>query len=78
MAILPLAGNFFMSALEIKTMPIEEKVRLIEAIWEDMRDHCDEAHVSQEVVDLLKASQARVEQGEARLLDWDKVKLSLG
>ena len=67
-----------MTALEIKTLPIEEKVRLMEAIWEDMRDHCDEAPVSQEVVDLLKARQARVEQGEARLLDWDKVKFAIG
>ena len=67
-----------MSALEIKTLPIEEKVRLMEAIWEDMRDHCEETPVSQEVVDLLKARQARVERGEARLLDWDKVKFAIG
>ncbi|MFM8983834.1 MAG: addiction module protein, partial [Spartobacteria bacterium] len=52
-----------MTALEIKTLPIEEKVRLMEAIWEDMRDHCEEAPVSQEVLDLLKARQARVERG---------------
>jgi len=67
-----------MTALEIKTLPIEEKVRLMEAIWEDMRDHCEETPVSQEVVDLLKARQARVERGEARLLDWDKVKFAIG
>ena len=67
-----------MTALEIKTLPIEEKVRLMEAIWEDMRDHCEESPVSQEVVELLKTRQARVEQGEARLLDWDKVKFSIG
>jgi len=66
-----------MTALEIKTLPIEEKVRLMEAIWEDMRDHCEEAPVSQEVLD-LKARQARVERGEARLLDWDKVKFAIG
>jgi hypothetical protein len=64
-----------MTALEIKTLPIEEKVRLMEAIWEDMRDHCEEAPVSQEVVDLLKARQARVERGEACLLEWDEVEL---
>lgn len=40
----------------------------MEAIWEDMRDHCKEAPVSQEVLDLLKARQSRVERGEARLL----------
>lgn len=59
-------------------MPIEEKVRLMKEIWEDMRDHCEESPVSQEVLDLLKIRQERVERGEARLLDWDKVKLAPG
>lgn len=67
-----------MAGLEIKTMPIEEKVRLMKEIWEDMRDHCEESPVSQEVLDLLKIRQERVERGEARLLDWDKVKLAPG
>ena len=62
-----------MTAQEVKLLPIEEKVRLMEAIWEDMRDHCEEAPISQEFLDLLKTRQARVERGEARLLDWDKV-----
>lgn len=50
----------------------------MEAIWDDMRDHYEEAPISQEVIDLLKERQARVERGEARLLDWDKVKFAIG
>lgn len=67
-----------MTAQEIKTLPTDEKVRIMEALWEDMRDHYEEAQISQEVMDLLKERQARVERGEARLLDWDKVKVAIG
>jgi hypothetical protein len=43
-----------------------------------MRDHYEEAPISQEVIDLLKERQARVERGEAKILDWDKVKSAIG
>lgn len=48
------------------------------AIWEDMRDHHEEAPISEDVIDLLKERQARVNRGEAQLLDWDKVKFAIG
>ena len=67
-----------MTTQEIRTMPIDEKVRIMAAIWEDMRDHYEEAPISREVVDLLKERQARVNRGEAQLLDWDKVKFAIG
>jgi len=50
----------------------------MEAIWEDMRSHFEESPVSRELIDILKERQARVERGEARLLDWDKVKFAIG
>ena len=43
-----------------------------------MRDHYEEAPISQEVVDLLKERQAQINRGEAQLLDWDKVKFATG
>jgi len=67
-----------MTTQEIKTLPTDEKVRIMEAIWEDMREHYEEAPISQDVIDLLQERQARVERGEARLLDWDKVKFAIG
>jgi len=67
-----------MTAQEIRTLPIEEKVRIMEAIWEDMRGRYEEAPISHEVLDLLKERQARVERGEARLLDWDRLKFAVG
>ena len=67
-----------MTAQEIKTLPTDEKVRIMEALREDIRDHYEKAPISQEVMDLLKERQARVERGEAWLLDWDKVKAAIG
>jgi len=43
-----------------------------------MRDHYEEAPISQEAFDLSKERQARVNSGEARLLDWDQVKFAIG
>jgi len=41
----------------------------MEAIWEDMRDHYEEAPISQEKIGVLKERQSRVERGESRLLE---------
>lgn len=67
-----------MTTQEIRSLPADEKIRIMEAIWEDMRDHYETSPLSQDVIDLLKQRQARVERGEARLLDWDKVKFAIG
>jgi hypothetical protein len=67
-----------MTTQEIKTLPTNEKVRIMEVIWEDMRVHYEEAPISQDVINLLHERQARVERGEARLLDWEKVKFAIG
>ncbi len=67
-----------MTAQDIKLLPADEKIRIMAVIWEDMREHYEEAPISQEVIDLLRERQARVERGEAKLLDWDQVKSVLG
>jgi len=67
-----------MTFQEIKTLPTDEKVRIMEAIWEDMRERYEDAPISEDVINLLKERQARVERGEARLLDWNKVRFAIG
>jgi hypothetical protein len=67
-----------MTAQEIRTLPIDQKVRIMEVIWEDMRDRYEESPISQEVIDILRERQSRVERGEARLFEWDKVKFAIG
>jgi putative addiction module component (TIGR02574 family) len=67
-----------MTAQEIRDLPIDEKVRIMQAIWEDMRARYEDAPISEEVVHLLKERVARLERGEARLLEWDSVKHTIG
>jgi hypothetical protein len=67
-----------MTTQEIRTLPADEKVRIMAAIWEDMHARYEESPISQEVIDLLKERQARVDRGEAQVLDWDKAKFAIG
>jgi putative addiction module component (TIGR02574 family) len=67
-----------MNTEEIKALPTEEKVRIMEAIWEDLRDHYESAPIPQETVDLLNERWERVQRGEAKLLDWDQFKSAIG
>jgi putative addiction module component (TIGR02574 family) len=67
-----------MTAEEIRALPVEEKIRIMEAIWEDFRDRFDRMELPQEQKDLLDLRRARVQDGKARLLDWDSVKGTIG
>jgi putative addiction module component (TIGR02574 family) len=67
-----------MTAEEIKALPVDEKIRIMEAIWEDFRDRFDRMEVPQEQKDLLDQRRARVREGKARLLNWDSIKGTIG
>lgn len=67
-----------MTAEEIKALPIERKLQIMEAIWEDLRDRFERLGVSEEHKDLLDQRRARVREGKAQLRDWDSVKGTIG
>jgi putative addiction module component (TIGR02574 family) len=67
-----------MTAEDVKTLPIERKIQIMEAIWEDLRGRFERSELSQQQKDLLDLRRARVREGSARLLDWDSVKGALG
>ncbi len=67
-----------MTTEEVKAMPVDEKIRLMEAIWEDFRDRFDHMEIPREQKELLDQRRARVREGKARLLDWDSVKGTIG
>lgn len=66
-----------MSALEIKQMPRQEKLRLMEALWEDLSR--DEADVESPAwhADVLRETAARYSRGEEKVLDWEEAKAQL-
>jgi putative addiction module component (TIGR02574 family) len=67
-----------MTMEELKALPVEEKLRMMEAIWEDLRERFDRMDIPQEQKELLDQRRARVREGKARLLDWDSVKGTIG
>ena len=67
-----------MSIAEIHQLPIEEKLRIMEALWEDLRDRFERMEISQAHQALLDERRARVQNGTAKLLDWDTVKSTIG
>ncbi|MCL5742632.1 MAG: addiction module protein [Acidobacteria bacterium] len=67
-----------MTEQDVKALPVEQKLQIMEAIWEDFRARFDRLDVPQAQKELLDRRRARVQQGMARLLDWDSVKGSIG
>lgn len=53
-------------------------MQIMEAIWEDFRDRIENSELSEEHKKLLDERRARVEQGKAKLVDWEKIKGALG
>lgn len=67
-----------MNADEVKALPMTEKVQIMEALWEDLRDRFERMEVPQSHKDLLDQRRSRVERGESQLHEWDEVKSSIG
>jgi hypothetical protein len=68
----------FMTTEDVRALPIERKIQIMEAIWEDLRERFDRSGISPPQQLLLDRRRARVREGAARLLDWDTVKGTLG
>jgi putative addiction module component (TIGR02574 family) len=63
-----------MSIAEIRRLPLNEKLQIMEAIWEDLRSHTESSPVPDWHKDLLDARGAAVNAGQEAVLDWDEVK----
>ncbi len=67
-----------MTAEDVRALPIERKMQIMEAIWEDFRERFERSEISPQQKRLLDNRRARVREGAVRLLDWDTVKGTLG
>jgi putative addiction module component (TIGR02574 family) len=57
---------------------LRSKFELMEALWQDLREHFDRMDLSEGQKALLDRRRAAVETGASRLHDWDAVKASSG
>jgi hypothetical protein len=67
-----------MTVEEVRTLPLAQKLQLMEAIWADLRDRFEGMERSQRLKDLLDQRRARARDGSAQVLDWDSVKSGIG
>lgn len=67
-----------MTGQDVKALPVEQKMQIMEAIWEDFRDRFERMPVPEDLRALLDQRRARVREGAAQILDWDSVKNSIG
>jgi putative addiction module component (TIGR02574 family) len=67
-----------MTTDEIKNLPIEQKIQIMEVLWEDLRERFERFEISEQQKKLLDERRKRVRTGQAQLLDWDSVKASIG
>jgi hypothetical protein len=67
-----------MTTEDVRGLPVERKIQIMEAIWEDFRERFERSEISPQQKQLLDRRRARVREGAARLLDWDCVKGTLG
>lgn len=58
-------------------MTLEEKLRVMEALWDDLCQHEEAVPVHQWQKDILEERERLVEQGKARFVDWETAKKAL-
>ena len=71
-------GLVRMSIAEIRQLPLNEKLQIMEAIWEDLRSRAEDVSVPQWHKELLDSRHEAVEAGHEEVLEWDEIKDSLG
>lgn len=63
-----------MSISEIRQLPLNEKLQLMEALWDDLRRNADSVLIPDWHKNLLDARRLAVEEGREQILDWDSIK----
>lgn len=69
---------FIMTLSDIQNMTVSEKISVMDALWEDFRMKADQSDISETHQVLLDKRRESVQQGHAKLLDWESVKSVIG
>lgn len=67
-----------MTIAEIKDLPIESKLQIMEELWGEMRVRLDEMAIPPEHQRLLDERRTQVDQGQSSLHRWEDVKQKIG
>lgn len=67
-----------MNLAEIKNLPMLEKFRIMEALWEDMREEVEEADLPEEHKRILDSCHERAATGEEKFFSLDEAQHLIG
>ena len=67
-----------MSISDIVKLPVQQKLQIMEALWEDMRGNLETLSVPQKHREMLDCRRENATSGKSKLLDWEEVKYSIG
>lgn len=59
---------------EIRDLPLHEKLRMMEALWDGIAPQEAALEVSQWHKDLLDDRERLIQEGKAKFIDWDTAK----
>ena len=59
---------------EIRKLPMQEKLALLEAVWAEISPEADELEIPQWHKDLLDDRELALREGRTEVLDWDDAK----
>jgi Putative addiction module component len=62
------------TVLEIEQMSLEEKLRTMEALWDDLCQQEEAVPVPQWHKDILDERERLIKSGDAKFIDWETAK----
>lgn len=65
------------NTLEIKHLSREEKLRVMEAIWEDLSCEAESIQSPAWHQDALRETESRLKAGQEKIVDWKEAKKEL-
>lgn len=65
------------NTFEIKNLSREDKLRVMEAIWEDLSKESDQVESPEWHRQALKETEQRLKSGEEKMIDWPAAKKEL-
>jgi hypothetical protein len=66
------------TVINIDQMTLEEKLRAMEALWDDLCRHEEDVQVPQWHKEVLDDRERLIEEGKAQFTDWETAKKRIG
>jgi len=59
---------------ELKKLSVEEKLLLLEALWNDLSDDIESMEIPERHKEILDERENKIKTGKAKFIDWEKAK----